>query len=167
MDILTLIALVTAGVIVGFSPIWIAIIIVRKHLKGINEFCNLSPEEQLTYFGVTDLGHTISLKSYILPKGENNSLVYDVDEGIIYFIHGRALKSNRSYESIHKDKVLSYALDSSSNFKPIIIKTSKINQPIIRIFCIKDTVAEELIAALDLIMSNQPLERFGQSMLKE
>lgn len=164
MDLVAPVAGAIIGIVTGLG---IIAFIVRKHLKGINEFCNLSPEDQLTYFGVSDLGHTISLKSYILPEGENNSLVYDVDEGIIYFIHGRALKSNRSYESIHKDKVLSYALDSSSNFKPIIIKTSKINQPIIRIICIKDTVAEELIAALDLIMSNQPLERFGQSMLKE
>ena len=163
MNTIILILFIILLLLIGLSPIWYILLFVR----GVKEYCYLSPEEQLKYFGITKLGQTISLKSYIVPKGENNSLLYDVDDRMIYFIHGRAFKGNRSYESIHKDKVLSYALDSSSNFKPIIIKTSKINQPIIRIFCIKDTVAEELIAALDLIMSNQPLERFGQSMLKE
>jgi hypothetical protein len=163
MDILGLIAFVAIGIL-ALSPIWI----IGIHIKGIKEFCNLSPEEQLAYFGITDLGHTISLKSYILPNGENNSLVYDKDTQMLYFIHGRALKSNRSYESFHKDSVLSYTIDNSvTGGKPIIIKTSMISKPIIRVYCKTDTVVEEITAALDLILSNQPLVHLGQSMIKE
>jgi hypothetical protein len=153
--------LLPLGILVLFT-----IYSVIMYPRGVKEFCSLSPEDQLHYLGITDIGKTISMKSFITPNRENTSIVYDLNNQMIYFIHGRAYKNLRSYESVNKDQVLSYSLEKKPTVNTLVIKTTMINQPILRVYCVTDNAAEEIIASLDLIMSNQSFDRFGQTMLK-
>jgi hypothetical protein len=152
--------------VVGIGVLSLIYNVIMIGPRGVKEFCSLSPEDQLHYFGITDIGKTISMKSFITPNRENTSLVYDLNNQMIYFIHGRAYKNLRSFESVNKDQVLSYSLEKKPIVNTLVIKTTMINQPILRVYCVTNNVAEEIIASLDLIMSNQSFDRFGQAMLK-
>ena len=165
-EIILIIILLGTLLLVGILVLFTIYSVIVIGPRGVKEFCSLSPEDQLHYLGITDIGKTISMKSFITPNRENTSLVYDLNNQMIYFIHGRAYKSSRSYESVNKDQVLSYSLEKKPIVNTLVIKTTMINQPILRVYCVTNNAAEEIIASLDLIMSNQSFDRFGQTMLK-